>query len=992
MSGILTSNLSRTSGHRKRRYSARPFYLTILIFTVLTTASWIWGDVGVRSGISLPYQVQRQTGPGAHLLQRNGAPECRLVRNAKDQCSFIHNNCPDHEDGLLSYLQLYYCTLADAKPLAFIIIILWLSLLFSTIGIAASDFLCINLSTLASVLGLSESLTGVTFLAFGNGSPDVFSTFAAMRSNSGSLAIGELIGAASFITSVVAGSMALVRPFRVARRSFVRDVGYFIVAVSFSMVMLADGRLHVWESAAMVGLYGFYVLMVVSWHWHLVRQRRAYERNLAARSHFHIPDNQELDIEEAEDDDPGVATESRSLLRASTEDFENLERSDAPAWKEGEEDEETRNRYLAEIRDNMHVYRPSRRRNTLNPIRPSLVGALEFQSVLSSLQKARNIHQDLEINLNRYSDDPSAPTSRQRDNRSIASHPRTGRTVDDSLSPHLGTGASRVRAVSANDAMGLRLDTSMFNHQAPQRPVLTISRPSGEPENEASTPPQISRIEPDAMLTVSPSSIGFPSRSPSPGTPRLQSSDFLAPPDTFLSPNYQAETSHPRSPLQVSPRGTAPSFSDAALESPLSPFPPFPDVPSPGSSRPPSIRITRSSSITDLLQLHDSVSDGDNRPSAPVKWWPYWLLPTPESLISTLFPTLVGWKTKSIWARLLAVIAAPSVLLLTITLPVVEPAQAESVPNPVPVVIASVEDGGSSVTPRVRLPEDSPLIRALEPESVPEERTLDANNKDHFQPIKGRQRFDSELPPIQPPPAATPSKEWCRWLVSLQLVTGPFFVALIAWTTIDPDLNARNLILPTLCCLLFSILCFGCLMVSTRNRHGSQLPDLWRPFLALLGFMVAIAWIATIATEVVNLLKTLGVILNISDSLLGLTVFAVGNSLGDLVADITVARLGYPVMALSACFGGPMLNILLGIGLGGLYMTMNTTSHGSTGLYEIAISKVLVISGATLLITLVGLLIVIPLNKWRMDRKIGWGLVILWAISTVGNVIAELTT
>ena len=73
---------------------------------------------------------------------------------------------------------------------------------------------------------MSESLTGVTFLAFGNGSPDVFSTFAAMGSNSGSLAVGELIGAACFITAVVAGSMALARPFKVARRSFVRDVGY----------------------------------------------------------------------------------------------------------------------------------------------------------------------------------------------------------------------------------------------------------------------------------------------------------------------------------------------------------------------------------------------------------------------------------------------------------------------------------------------------------------------------------------------------------------------------------------------------------------------------------------------------------------------------------------------------------------------------------------------------------------------------------------------
>ena len=132
--------------------------------------------------------------------------------------------------------------------------------------------------------------------------------------------------------------------------------------------------------------------------------------------------------------------------------------------------------------------------------------------------------------------------------------------------------------------------------------------------------------------------------------------------------------------------------------------------------------------------------------------------------------------------------------------------------------------------------------------------------------------------------------------------------------------------------------------------------------------------------------------MNISDSLLGLTVFAVGNSLGDLVADITVARLGYPVMALSACFGGPMMNILLGIGLGGMYMTVNAKPDAvaaAAGLYEIAISKVLVISAVTLLITLAGVLIVVPLNGWRMDRKIGWGLVVLWCVSTLGNVIAE---
>ena len=90
-----------------------------------------------------------------------------------------------------------------------------------------------------------------------------------------------------------------------------------------------------------------------------------------------------------------------------------------------------------------------------------------------------------------------------------------------------------------------------------------------------------------------------------------------------------------------------------------------------------------------------------------------------------------------------------------------------------------------------------------------------------------------------------------------------------------------------------------------------------------------------------------------------------------------------------------MLNILLGIGLGGLYMTLHAKAETvvTDGVpYEITISKVLIISGATLLSTLVGLLIVVPLNKWRMDRKVGWGLVILWCISTLTNVIAEVLT
>ena len=905
------------------------------------------------------------------------------MRNAENQCSFVRTNCHDFDDGLFSYLEFYYCDLERVKPVALAILIFWLSLLFSTIGIAASDFLCINLSTLASILGMSESLTGVTFLAFGNGSPDVFSTFAAMRSNSGSLAIGELIGAASFITSVVAGSMALIRPFTVARRSFVRDVGYFVVAVGFSMIVLADGRLNVWEASAMVALYVFYVIMVVTWHWYRVRRRRVYERNIAARTNFHIPENQELDIDEApEDDEPDVAAESRNLLHpATTEDFDELERADVrPAWKEGEEDEEddeTRNRYLAGIRDNMHVSRPvgDRRRNTMNPIRPSLVGALEFQSVLSSLKKSKNIHHPSHFdNLRNYSDDPNALPSYQLDNRSVASLPNAGGSLSRQrhLSPPgAAWNSTRSRAVSANDAAALQFDVDLV---VSGRTPRWTSEDNGI--SQTATEPAARSPQP----TVN---------SPIP-TPRLQPSDLLAPPQGI--PSLRVDTDdlqHP--PMGPSLRATSPANQDSEQGSPVAPFPSLPEVPSSNSSPSMQLLPAIAASPTELLHVHDGVVEEETGPP-PRKWWPYGILPPLETLLSTLFPTLCDWAARGLSERFLGIIAAPSVFLLTMTVPVVEPVPVHDDTDPVTVLVTPTGDGGHA--PIVRLPEESPELQANESALV-----AAASPNVAGAPLLDAGQIDSFASTAPPSP---PRKEWNRWLVLLQLFLGPFFITVIGWTTLDPEMHPRNLFVPSMIALVVSVLCFTALILSTRHGRRSHLPHPWRPFLSFLGFVVAIAWIATIATEVVSVLKTLGIILNISDSLLGLTVFAVGNSLGDLVADVTVARLGYPVMALSACFGGPMLNILLGIGLGGLFMTWNSpkaefTGRGAggssgSGSYTITLSKVLIVSGATLLTTLVALLVAVPLNKWKMDRKIGWGLVVLWCASTLGNVITELVS
>lgn len=58
------------------------------------------------------------------------------------------------------------------------------------------------------------------------------------------MAIGELFGAAAFITAVVIGSVSLVRPFEVVPGSFRRDVVSFIAAASFTLWSISDGVLE----------------------------------------------------------------------------------------------------------------------------------------------------------------------------------------------------------------------------------------------------------------------------------------------------------------------------------------------------------------------------------------------------------------------------------------------------------------------------------------------------------------------------------------------------------------------------------------------------------------------------------------------------------------------------------------------------------------------------------------------------------------------------
>nr|XP_046243254.1 mitochondrial sodium/calcium exchanger protein isoform X2 [Scatophagus argus] len=219
--------------------------------------------------------------------------ECDLVMNvsAADRCAFVKNT-PDcsMEDGFINYLRVAFCLLPpNLTPLTITLCILWLLFLFVILGLTASKFFCPNLSAISTSLHLTHNVAGVTFLALGNGAPDIFSAIAAFsHPHTAGLAVGALFGAGIFVTTVVAGSVALVKPFTVASRPFLRDVIFYMVAVFWTFVMLYRRTTTLGEILAYLALYVVYVLTVIISAY--IYNRQKHSMNTSVQNVAQVPD------------------------------------------------------------------------------------------------------------------------------------------------------------------------------------------------------------------------------------------------------------------------------------------------------------------------------------------------------------------------------------------------------------------------------------------------------------------------------------------------------------------------------------------------------------------------------------------------------------------------------------------------------------------------------------------------------------------------------
>ncbi|KAI9461703.1 Sodium/calcium exchanger protein-domain-containing protein, partial [Lactarius psammicola] len=739
------------------------------------------------------------SGQYGSLLEDEGEDECQPISvPVEDQCKVVHDFCPTSDTFLsIPYLQTYFCASPTSRPFVFIGLLLWLVFLFSTLGISASDFFCPNLATIAQLLNLDENVAGVTFLAFGNGSPDVFATFSALRTNSGSLAIGELLGAASFIVSCVVGSMCIIKPFRVNRGPFLRDSAFFTVAVSMLLVILLDGWIYAWEAAILVLLYFVYVFTVVvgSWWEHKREKQRLLDAQIRGEFDEGVPPYRD---HEPYQDDPSRYWSLRMLAiddhHCRALNSRSNPRVDTPLSSQGSSRSPS----------------PSPHPSTMPSF--SLVGALEFRSVISSL------HQDAAgSSLNAF---------------------------EPPLTPYPG---------------------GHYHGYAHSR---SLSRGSGYREG--------------ANLWEASSDVPLNDRSPLPPVPSL------------IDDSDHRPTETPLILIDGDPEPLIPEISH---------------LPEPSRSDTPS-DVTLPLAPT----RHQGVALAFSR------------------AFHILFPTLHSFHTKTLLGKTAAILAAPAVFVLTITLPVVV--------RPYVSARHRHEKALSANNTLISFEEDG-IERALIADEVVQEEMHEL----HFN----------------------------KWLMGVQCVLGPLFCVAVLfkgvrheqWFLLGAGLAGLSAGIPV---FLFA------------NKGDNQV---WLLARCSMGFLVAVIWIMAIADEVVNVLQTFGFIFGLSDAIIGLTIFAAGNSLADLVANMSVAVFA-PIMGFSACFGGPMLNILLGVGISGSYMIHQTGKP-----YQLHFSNTLFVSAVGLLALLATTMIFVPMNDYFLPRKWGVFLICFYAVIMMVNVTVE---
>ncbi|MED6272791.1 hypothetical protein CHARACLAT_000328 [Characodon lateralis] len=153
----------------------------------------------------------------------------------------------------------------------------------------------------------------------------------------------------------------------------------------------------------------------------------------------------------------------------------------------------------------------------------------------------------------------------------------------------------------------------------------------------------------------------------------------------------------------------------------------------------------------------------------------------------------------------------------------------------------------------------------------------------------------------------------------------------------------------------------------------------------LFTFLSSTLWIALFSYLMVWMVTIISYTLGIPDVIMGITFLAAGTSVPDCMASLIVARQGMGDMAVSNSIGSNIFDVLLGLGFPWALRTL-IVSYGSVVTIN---SKGLVYSVILLLASVTLTVLCVHLNRWKLDRRLGLCLLLLYAIFLLCSVAFE---
>lgn len=163
-------------------------------------------------------------------------------------------------------------------------------------------------------------------------------------------------------------------------------------------------------------------------------------------------------------------------------------------------------------------------------------------------------------------------------------------------------------------------------------------------------------------------------------------------------------------------------------------------------------------------------------------------------------------------------------------------------------------------------------------------------------------------------------------------------------------------------------------------------PPAYKHLFLGLCFFLSVMWIFMVAEELVALLQAMGIILNVSSAIMGATVLAWGNSVGDLISDIVVTKKGNPRMALGATYGGPLFNLLVGLGCALTIKNIKTFPDS----FPVAPNHLIYATAAFLFFALYVSMVVGLVRKFKLSWWFGIFLMVVYVAFTVVILLIEL--